>query len=489
AAAVALVVAIVVVALKAKPPPDPTTPIRARLELAAGEVSVGSGDKREPAMSGMPLRAGSSISTAAGARALVRLPDGSTTFLRGGTTIALQESVVALESGEYWLDVPPIERDALEHRLGDVSVTATDAGMSLRHADGEARVYVARGMAIMTSPGGRVEVKAGEEATAKGTAAPEVKPVAFWDDWTGGMADFDASGASPGPGTGTIYGVDAGGESGAPAQRLQIKRQAVTATLRDGLSETQVDQTFFNPTGRQLEGWYWFDVPEGASVSGFAVETDGQLVEGEFIEKREAAAQYGVAKATGHAPAILEWVDGRSYRARIFPIPATGTRRVVLRYLELNPIVDGKLTYVYPMGRGASARVGEFSLTADLGELGAKMNVATLDDARIEQNGQRVTMRRSGYTPRVDFQLEARIETERPPLRVSRFATKGEGADYVMARYTPDVDWAKLPIPAANVVVVVDTSADGDEAARQLRATTAEAILRALSQEDRFALA
>jgi Ca-activated chloride channel homolog len=488
-ASVALIAVVVVAALRMKTPPAPSTPISARLELAAGEVTVGQGEASRLAVSGMALREGTSVKTAAGARALVRLPDGATTFLRGGTSIALGDGAVTLSQGEYWLDVPPIERSALEHRVGDVTVSAADAGMSLRADDGAVVIYVARGMAIVTSAGGRVEVNAGEHAKVSGKDAPKVEPVAFWDDWTGGMADFDASTASPGAGTGTIYGVDAGSSAGSPARRLQIKRQSVHATLRDGLSETQVDQTFFNPSSRPVEGWYWFVLPLGASVSGFAVETNGQLVDGEFIEKRDAAAKYTKAKRTGHSPAILEWVDGRSYRARIFPIPATGSRRVVLRYLELSPIVDGKLAYVYPMGRGSSARVGEFSLTADLGKMGQQMTIATLDDARIEDGGQRVTMRRSGYTPRVDFQLEARIEKPQPALRVSRFATKGEGADYVMARYTPEVDWAKVKPPQADVVVVVDTSADGDEASRQLRATAAEAVLRALAVEDRFALA
>lgn len=489
AGSIAFVIVIVVVALRMEAPPAPTAPIQARLELAAGEVTVTAGEMSEPAVSGMALRGGTTVKTAAGSRALVRLPDGATTFLRGGTAMALGAGSVSLVEGEYWLDVPPLDRAALEHRIGEVSVSATDAGLSLRVDGDRAIIYVARGMAIVTSTGGRVEVNAGEQASVAGAAPPGVEPVAFWDDWTGGMADFDASSATPGAGTGTIYGVDAGAPAGSPAQPLQIKRQSVHATLRDGLSETRVDQTFFNPSSRPVEGWYWFVIPDGASVSGFALETNGQLVEGEFIEKQEASQKYTTAKATGHSPAILEWVDGRTYRARIFPIPATGTRRVVLRYLELSPVVDGKMSYVYPMGRGASARVGEFSLTADLGDLGRNMTIATLDDARIEDGGKRVTMRRSGYTPRVDFQLEARIESEHPALRVSRFQTKGEGADYIMARYTPEVAWAEIATPRADVVVVVDTSADGDEAARQLKATAAEAVLRALAAEDKFALA
>ncbi len=127
-------------------------------------------------------------------------------------------------------------------------------------------------------------------------------------------------------------------------------------------------------------------------------------------------------------------------------------------------------------------------MAVDLGDAGKQMKIATLADARVEDGGKRVTMRRSGYTPRADFQLEAATQGERPPLTVARFAAGGESADYVMARYTPDVDWKKAKQQRADVVVVVDTSAAGDESARQLKTATAEAILRALSEDDRFAL-
>jgi len=487
-AVIVLCAAAVVYGVTRPVPPERSDAIRARLELAAGAVTVDQGDGPQGAVSGMALRAGATVEAGKGARALVRLPDGSTSFLRGGTKIALAATKVTLEAGECWLNVPAVDRDALVHHLGDVSVSAVDAGLSLKRTEAGAVVYVARGMAIVTGPGGRVEVNAGEQAVVEGSTAPKITPVAFWDDWTGGMADFDASVAAIGEGSGTIYGVDLGASAGSPARPLQIKQQSVRAVLRQGLGETEVDQTFFNPSPRPVEGWYWFVIPEGASVTGFAVETNGVLIEGEFIEKREAATKYAQAKSSGHAPAILEWVDGRSYRARIFPVPASGIRRVVLRYIEQRPLVDNKLTYVYPMGRGTPARIGEFSLAVDLGSEGRKMTIATLDDARVEDGGRRVTMRRSGYTPRVDFQLEATQQEGRAPLSVARFATEGEGADYIMARYTPDVDWTKVKQPQADIVVVVDTSAAGDEAARQLKAATAEAILRSLSVEDKFAL-
>lgn len=485
---VCLVGAVVVYVLKREPPPSAAAPIQARLELATGDVKIEQGGAEERGSSGMALLSQAKVVTGKGARALVRLPDGSSMFLRGDSDVTLSEGQISLGKGEYWLNAPPTDRKALVHAVGDVSVSAVDSGLSVKLKDSAAVIYVARGMAIVTGKGGRVEVNAGEQATVKGADAPRVAPLAFWDDWTGGMADFAAGGSIPGAGTGTIYGVDDGAAPGSATRKLEIAKQAVRAVVRNGLSETEVDQTFFNPGSRDVEGWYWFTLPNGASVTGFAVETDGVLVEGEFQEKKEAAKNYGTAKATGHAPAILEWVDQSTYRARIFPVRSGKTRRVVLRYIELKPVVENVIEYVYPMGRGEPVRIGEFSLSVDLGKAGESMKIATLADARVEQGGRKITMRRSGFTPRADFQLEATTADERPPLRVSRFKAGGETADYLMARYTPDIDWSAAEQPQADVVVVVDTSAAGDEASRQLRAQTAEAILRAMSDTDHFAL-
>jgi len=471
-------------ASRAKPKPQRSTPIEARLELAAGAVTL---DGREVVYSGAALPAGTRLSAGPGSRALARLSDGASIFLNADTSVRLRDDRVELVAGECWLDAPARIRDDSSYQLGDVVVTATDAGLDLSFVDGIATVYVARGIAVVSAPGGRVEVQGGERARVEPGAAPTVEAVTWWQDWTGGMADNRMASEFAGVGTGVVYGVDLD-RPGEAALDLDLSRMAVRSVIRDGLAETEVDQTFANPTDRDLEGWYWFTVPAGATVTSFAVEHHGQLVEGEFVERKEARATYGSAVASGEAPAILEWVDGRSFRARIYPVPAMGTRRVVLRYLERLDVVDGVLRYVYPMQSPRPTRIGEFSLSVDLGKAGRTMDLSTLADARIEDRGRRVTMRRSGYTPVADFQLEARLRRDIKPVRASRFDSGGETADYVMLRYTPDVDWTVRAEQRADVVVVVDTSAAGDPESRALKTATAEAVLRALAVDDRFAL-
>jgi Ca-activated chloride channel homolog len=499
AAALVLILSVTALMRGQKPAPSRAPSIEARLELAAGEVTLKQGATASAASSGAPLKAGAGLETGKGARALVRLSDGSALFFRGDTRGTLASAGLELATGEVWLDAPDGGRGALVHHAGAVTLSAADAGLSLRRVGAEVTVYVARGLAVVTAPSGRVEVNAGEQVTITDEAPPKVAPVTYWDDWTGGMGDHRPS-AAFGSGAGRIYGVDRSAAPGSPARTLEVSRQVVRATVRDGLAETEVDQTFSNPGGQKVEGWYWFSVPERAVVTSFAVETDGQLIEGEVIEQREAAAQYQAAIRSAHEPALLEWVDGRSYRARIFPVPASGSRRVVLRYMEVIATRDGTFEYVYPLRGGESGRpeggaraeapvtIGEFALTVDLGDAGAGAEIATLADAVIEDSGRRVSMRRSGYTPRADFQLEAKLRGSDRPFRVARFAAGGERADYVMARYVPDVDWAAVKSLPADLAVVVDTSASADEAARAQKSAAAEAVLRSLSPADHFTL-
>ncbi|MBV1862758.1 MAG: VWA domain-containing protein, partial [Nannocystaceae bacterium] len=496
-AAVALVgggVALAVTKPWETPPPAATEQLAASLELAAGEVLIETDGGSRRLLSGTPLPRGARLRTADGARALIRLSDGARVYLDEGTTVELHEGLV-LVAGRAWLDAPGLERGQapVSHKVGDATVALSDGGASLEFRDSEVRVYVADGLAIVSNAGGRTEAAAGERVTLSAGAAPQVEAVAFWDDWTGGMGDGSGLGAGGSAGSGSLYAVDRSAPPGAEALPLQIQRQSVDVVMRDELAETKVEQVFFNPSSRDVEGYYWFSIPEGSQLVSFALETNGQLVEGEVVERKKAARTYEETVQKANDPALLEWIDEHTVRARIFPVPALGSRRIVIRYQQLLTESDGKLRYRYPLagpGKKKTASIEDFALSVDLGELAEDYDIATLAEARIEEDGKKVTMRRSGYTPRADFQLELRERpgTKRPPLRLSVLEPGGDQARYAMVRYSPDIDFDEIPTPQGQVVVVVDTSAAGDPAEYQTRLAVAEAFLRSLSADDEFAV-
>ncbi len=469
------------------PPPDPVEPIGSRVELAAGNVWLTTDGGKDRLITGAMLPETATLEVGEGSRALIRLSSGASVFFREESEAVIDGAEVALKRGELWADVPDGERDMGRFTSGAVSVSASGAGLDISASDGEVKVYVARGLAVVTGKGGRAEVASGEETLIKGDAKPEVSPVRFWEDWTGGMADRELMAGVGGKASGRIYGMDRTRPGSLP-EELQILAQNVRINIRDGVAHTVVDQQFFNPTSTPLEGWYWFTVPEGASVDRFALEVNGTLINGEMIERKQAAAAYEEAVQRDVDPALLEWVDGRTFRARIYPIPAAGERRVILSYFELLPLVDGVYRYVYPMAAGEGPAIQEFSLHVDLGDEGENYAVSTLQEARLEQDGSAISMRRSGFRPRADFLLELEPTEAVEPLRALRFNSGGDEADYVMLRYAPEADWDSLKTVPGDVVVILDTSAGGDPSDRQVRSDTVEAVLRALSASDRFAV-
>ncbi|HVI00028.1 MAG TPA: VIT domain-containing protein [Enhygromyxa sp.] len=486
---------------RTEPLPSQAPALGASLELAAGEVVLVGDGGDTMLMSNTPLPIGARLRVGAGARALVRLGDGTRVFLRDNTTVTLGDAL-ALESGHAWVDAPPLEQGqrAGVHSLGTVQVAVSDGGASLSRVDDAVEIYVAEGLAIVTAPGGRTEVEPGERALVSGLAAPTVEPVKFWDDWTGGMGDHSAAGSSsssgPWIGTGSLYAIDHMAGPGAPALPLAIQRQSVEVAIDQQIAETEVEQVFFNPASGDVEGWYWFTVPEDAMLVGFALETDGELVEAEVVERKQATQTFEAAIVRRVDPALLEWIDARTVRARIYPIPGAGTRRVVLRYQQLLSESEGKLRYTYPMaaplGREA-ATIEEFSLQVQLrGDLAERYGIATRNDARVEGENNRVTMRRSGFTPRADFELELTRkpggESEPTVVRASVFEPRGDQADYVLLRWLPDIEFASAAVPKGEVVVVVDTSAGSDPGEHQTKLAVAEALLRSLSTEDEFVL-
>ncbi len=472
-----------------EPPPEPAAPLDARVELAAGDVRLAAEDGAQRLVSGAMLPEDAAIELGRGARALIKLGSGAAIFLRGGSRAIVSSDAVELKAGELWADLPRDEENLGHIEAGDATVTAAGSGLDVAFDGETTTVYVARGLAVVSSPGGRAEVQSGERARVAKKAEPRVEPVSFWEDWTGGMADRGLLACGGGRAAGRLYGIDRD-RPGSPPGELQIVSQKVRTFIRDGVAQTTVDQVFFNPDSSEVEGWYWFTVPEGAAVERFAWEVDGRLIEAQMIERKTAAAEYEAAvRSRTRDPALLEWVDGRSFRARIYPVPATGQRRLLLTYTELLPLSDGVYRYVYPMGGEDEVRIQEFGLDVDLGDEGDKLEVATLQDARIDDEGRHVTMRRSGFVPRSDFLLEIRPREPVEPLRAMRFSAGGDRADFAMLRYSPEVDWGEEKEIEGDVVIVLDTSAGGGESVRQVSQEATFAILRALSAGDRFAIA
>lgn len=119
-----------------------------------------------------------------------------------------------------------------------------------------------------------------------------------------------------------------------PGQALQIARADVHVVVRGWLAETTTTLTFRNHEPRALEGELVFPLPAGASVSGYALDVGGELVDGVVVAREQARVAFETEMRKGVDPGLVEWVRGNQFRTRVWPIPARGTRTVRVRYVS-----------------------------------------------------------------------------------------------------------------------------------------------------------
>ncbi|MFT5523161.1 MAG: hypothetical protein ACI9HK_001105 [Pirellulaceae bacterium] len=164
--------------------------------------------------------------------------------------------------------------------------------------------------------------------------------------------------------------------------RLDLARYHVNVVLRQPVALVQIDQSFYNPYSRQEEGTFLFNLPEGASVSRFAMYvTPTKLIEGELIERERADQIYTTIVASQRDPAILEQIGDNLFRMRVFPVFARDTKRILLDFTiplesangmthfrlplfsDLKPVWDFRLNgTIYGAPEKISTTLGDFTM-------------------------------------------------------------------------------------------------------------------------------
>jgi len=118
------------------------------------------------------------------------------------------------------------------------------------------------------------------------------------------------------------------------AEEVFVESASVAAEVTGGIAVTTFDLVFRNPNGRVLEGTFEFPLLDGQNVVRFGLDINGALREAVPIEKEKGRVVFEEIERRGIDPGLLEQTAGNNYRARIYPIPAGGTRRVVIAYQE-----------------------------------------------------------------------------------------------------------------------------------------------------------
>lgn len=130
---------------------------------------------------------------------------------------------------------------------------------------------------------------------------------------------------------------------------LEIEEASVKVQVTGSVVSTEMELMFRNPTARMVEGEFVLPLPAGATVSSYALEVNGALREAVAVEKERAKVAYESIKRQMIDPGIVERQAGNVYRTRVFPVPAEGTKRLRIGYVETLRQEAGGFRYRLPL--------------------------------------------------------------------------------------------------------------------------------------------
>lgn len=299
------------------------------------------------------------------------------------------------------------------------------------------------------------------------------------------------------------------------AATLSLQVMTVDILIDNQHARVRVLQIFDSHVAQPLEGKYLFALPPAASISDFAVWDGDTRVPGVMMEKRRANAIYSQIKQQQVDPGLLQQDDehaGKSaFSAKVFPIPAYGTKRVEMEYTEMLPVESLSSHFTFPLkpSFGDPQRAAEFNLHLHiLSDFAIAPRAPTggsypLKVSKSGPNEFEGDFQARALEFKEDFAFDYQINapesalsfiTHRAPEQISAYdlrdpALAAPNPDgYFEARalfHQPSAEKQKDP---RNVILLLDTSLSmyGEKLAKAVEAT--DYFLHSLSTKDQFDL-
>lgn len=145
---------------------------------------------------------------------------------------------------------------------------------------------------------------------------------------------------------------------------MRLTNLKVDIKVTGQVAVTTLDMTFFNPNSRVMEGEFIFPLDEGETVSRFALDINGALREGVVVGKEKGRRTFEAIARKGVDPGLLEMAGGNTFKARVYPLPAKGSRRVVLSFEQV--LADKGAYDLYTLPLNIDESVDKFSVHAEV---------------------------------------------------------------------------------------------------------------------------
>ena len=207
------------------------------------------------------------------------------------------------------------------------------------------------------------------------------------------------------------------------ANPMQLQELSMDILVMGQTAVTTMEMTFYNPNDRVMEGEFEFPLSNGQEVSRFALDINGKLREGVVVDKALGRQAFEDIARRNVDPGLLEKTEGNNFRARVYPMPAQGVRRILIAFEQELSQKDGRDFYFLPIASGVKLK--HFKLRTEV--------VSRLVKADIENTLQlNFGQSRNSYISEVkkeNYTLDKNIGLTFPKIDKPQLLTATKGTD------------------------------------------------------------
>lgn len=244
---------------------------------------------------------------------------------------------------------------------------------------------------------------------------------------------------------------------------LEVSFTKADVKIKDQFATTKVEQEFYNPNPRVLEGTFLFPVPKGAHIDKFTMNIDGKPVEAELLAADKARGIYEDIVRRQRDPALLEYAGRDLFKVRIFPIEPNARKKITLSYSQLLKSDAGLVSFVLPLNTEKFSAKPLRTLSVKL-ELESKRALKSIysptHKVEVKRDGTHkatVGFEANDVKPDNDFQIF--YTQDDADLGINLLTYKPAGEDgYFLLLASPALETKNTKVIPKDVVFVLDTS-------------------------------
>lgn len=265
---------------------------------------------------------------------------------------------------------------------------------------------------------------------------------------------------------------------------LDLKSQSIEVTIEETLARTTIEQVFANPYPRPIEGVFLLTLPEDAQVTDFVMEINGERVHAAVLGADEARRTYMEIVRRVRDPGLLEYVNERTFRVRVFPIPASGEMPVEVSFAQPLKREGDYFTYELPgVGPRVPSRETDAKLRVDLKwreTIGSVYSPTHPIDTEMSEGGTAATVSVPDYRASAAQPFRLSVAPARKGVGLYLLAERPSGDEsgtFMLSIDPPREGEGAAPLPKT-VTFVLDVSGSMNEEGKIAKAR--DALVQAL---------